>query len=82
MSWDDSFSPFVNGEVVMYLTNTGNIVTKISCLFENFGIVPFRCGLMSEYGKWASVLEGVEGAGILANAKDPAYTAHIISAMF
>jgi ABC-type glycerol-3-phosphate transport system substrate-binding protein len=81
-TWEESYTPFVNGETVMCLTNTGSVVTKVSFKVDDFGIVPFPCGPQGEYGKWASVLEGVEGAGILVNAEEPEYAAHIISEMF
>ena len=77
---------FINGEAVMYLSWCYELTSGTSWIMyqmDNIGILPFPQGPNATPGVYLSYHEGLgNSTGIPFNAKDPAASATILSAMY
>lgn len=77
---------FISGQAVMYLTWTYELTNDTKYIMynmDNVGVLPFPQGPHATPGKYLSYHEGLGYAtGIPANAKDPAASALILSAIY
>ena len=81
-NWEQRVQHAIDGEAVMATAATWLVLDKVMYELDNFGILPYPVGPKGEQGKWPGTLETMDSVGVLANATQPEYAAHVIDAIF